>query len=149
MKVIFLKDVRGRGKKHEVKDIADGFAKNYLIPQGLAEAATDERLARHSAIVQHGEKEQAELVRRLHSLVDILKNRKLEFDVKTDAKGSVFGSVTKEMILKALRDQGFLGAERVDLHLDHPLKELGDHRVEIDLKHDLRASLTVTLRPQQ
>ena len=61
----------------------------------------------------------------------------------------MFGSITKEAILKALRDTGWLGKERVEIKLDRPLKKLGEHVVGVDFKKGINAKLKVVLRPQQ
>jgi ribosomal protein L9 len=68
--------------------------------------------------------------------------------MKTDGKGHVFGSVSKDQIMKALRDRGIIGAERVEIALDHPLKTLGPALVRVDLKRGVEAKLQVILREQ-
>ena len=68
--------------------------------------------------------------------------------MRTDEHGSVFGSVTKEMILKAMREHGWLGKERADVELEHPIKKIGDQTVVVDLKRGIRAKLKVVVRPQ-
>jgi len=149
MKIIFLQDVRGRGKKYEVKDVADGYATNFLFPKRLAEPATPANLARLESLKKKLDQEHDESLKRMQSLEEKLKTSSLKFPVKTDEKGSVFGSITKDMITKALREQGWLGPERVDIHLEHPLKTIGEHEVEIGLKEGHKAFLRVILTPQQ
>lgn len=148
MKVIFIKDVRGMGKKHEVKEVADGYARNFLIARGLAEAGTAAALARLTALKAHMDKDAHEEMKRLHELKRIIESRHLEFHLKTDEHGKVFGSVTKEMILKAMREHDWLTKERVEITLDHPLKQIGDHQVVVDLKHGLTANLKVVIRSE-
>ncbi len=148
MKVIFLKDVRGSGKKGEVKDVPDGYARNFLIARGLAEVATSGAVVQIEAGKARRAEEEAALIGHLHELSKTLKGLVIEFDVKADPHGSMFGSVTKEMILSALRDKKLVGPERIDIVLEHPLKTIGDHEVVADLKHDIRVSFVVKLRSQ-
>ena len=148
MRVILLQEIRGIGKKYEIKDVAEGFGTHYLLPRKLVEPATPGNLARLREAKSRLEHEDAETVKRLTALRDTLATVRLEFPVRTDDTGAVYGSVTKEAILKAMRDHDWLGPERVEMQLEHPLKTLGEHRVPIDLKHDLQAVLTVMLRRQ-
>ena len=134
MRVIFLQDVRGQGKKHDVKNVPDGYAKNFLIPRKLAEPAEPGAVVRHGEVVKARDKEDAEREKRLHALRDTLEKNALKFTLRADEHGSTFGSVTKEHILTALREHGWLGPERIDIRLEHPLKHLGEHVVEADVK---------------
>lgn len=144
MKIVLLQDVRGVGKKHEVKQVADGYAMNFLLPRGLAAPATADKLAESAAIEKRREREHAERTARAKELARILERDHLTFTLKSDGK-SVFGSVTKEMILSALRARGWLGNARVDILLKHPLKTLGEHRISVDLKNGLSTTLTVVI----
>lgn len=147
MKVILCQDVRGLGKKNEVKDVSDGHARHFLIPKNLAVPATPSALAKlNIQLAQHAAHEEAELIH-LRKLAELLKNRPLEFHLRTDGK-SVFGSITKEMILAALRKEGWLGAERVEIKLAHPVRELGEFRIPVDLKKGIAAELTLQVRSQ-
>ncbi|MEY4731645.1 MAG: hypothetical protein RL681_591, partial [Candidatus Parcubacteria bacterium] len=122
MRVILLQDIRGIGKKYEVKDVAEGFGKNYLLPRKIVEPATPGNLVRLATAKAQLEHHDAEALKRLASLRDTLATKRLEFPVRTDETGAVYGSVTKEMILKAMRDHDWLGPERIDIELEHPLK---------------------------
>ncbi len=148
MKVILLEDLKGVGKKYDAKEVADGYAKNFLFPRGLARPATSDALKNVAVQRARAEKDDAELVKRLETLSRFLNEHSLEFTLRTDEKGSVFGSVTKEMILRAMREHGWLGKERVDIELNHPIKQIGEHKVAVDLKKGIRATLTVVVRPQ-
>jgi len=148
MRVILLQDIRGIGKKYEVKDIAEGFGTNYLLPRKLVQPATPGNLARLAAAKARLEHDDTEAIKQLTALRDKLASVRLEFPVRTDDTGAVYGSVTKEAILKAMRDHDWLGPERIEIQLEHPLKTLGEHRVPVDLKHGLTAELIVTLRQQ-
>ncbi len=149
MKVILLQDVKNIGKKYDVKDIADGYARNFLLPNGLAKPSTPAALKQLEHEKARLEQSDKELKKRLNEIARILGERHLEFSLKLNEAGTVFGSITKDAILKALRDTGWLGKERVEIALDHPLKEMGEHSVAVDLKKGITANLTVVLREQQ
>ena len=143
MKVIFLSDVRNVGKKYEVKDVSDGYARNFLFPNKLAEPATDVAIKKLESMKAEHEKEDNELHARLEALARKINETKLQFDVKTDRSGAVFGSVNKETILKALREHKLIGTERIDIDLKYPIKDLGEHIVDIDLKKGVMAKLGI------
>ena len=131
MKVILTKDVGGVGRHGEVKDVADGFALNKLIPNGLAVQATPDRVALHAkqqqAIAAALEREDALLKERVQSLEGF----RLELSIKATEKGGLFRSVDQAEIAKALRNQkGFdIGANAV--MLEKPLKTTGEHPVAL------------------
>ncbi len=145
MKIIFLKDKQGMGRKGEIKDVSDGYARNFLLPNGYAKAATPAAVKEHAALKAAENKEDAELYSRLIEIKKLLTTRTLEFKLKTDKNGSVFGSITKEIILSGLRDTKLLGKEHVEIKMDRPIKELGDHESEVNLKKGIIAKLTVRI----
>lgn len=148
MKVVFFEDVQGTGKKYEVKDVSGGYARNFLFPRKLAVPATDSMLKEVEQKKVRAEKEDATVRTHLGEVASHLNESFLEFILKGDEKGSVFGSVTKEMILKAMREHGWIGKERVSVSLEHPLKEPGTHVVPVDLKKGVRGKLNVVIRLQ-
>lgn len=131
MKIIFLKDLPGRGKKNEVKEVSDGYARNFLFVNGFAKLATSGALKELEVFRISREKEDQELNKHIEVLKQTLKDRTLEFTVKADEAGSVFGSINKEQILSALREQKLVGKERAEVLLEHPLKTLGEHKVAL------------------
>jgi large subunit ribosomal protein L9 len=148
MKVIFLTRVPGKGDKDQVKEISDGYARNFLIPRGLAAAATPEKLKHLEAAKQVNEAKEAETTNRLRSIARTIEARKLQFFLKSDEHGSVFGSVNKESILKALRSHGLTSHDRADLDLKYPIKDFGDHEVVVHLHHGVDARLKILISPE-
>jgi large subunit ribosomal protein L9 len=146
MKVILLADVRNIGKKFEVKEVSNGYARNFLFVNNLAEPATPMALAKLAAAKAEHEKEDRSLRVHLMEIAKKISETKLEFELKADKSGALFGSVNKESILKAFRDHGFITKERVDLALKYPLKEVGEHTVHVDLKKGVTAELTVIIK---
>jgi large subunit ribosomal protein L9 len=149
MKVIFLKHVAGKGEKDEVKEISDGYARNFLLPQGLAVIATPDKLRAIENRKKHNAEEDAAVRTRIESRIRELKGKTIEFIVKTDEKGTVFGSITKEKIEQALRAHGFTGSDRIEVALSHPIKQTGDQEVAVKFHKDLEAKITVRVAPQK
>ncbi len=143
-----MKDVKDLGKKHDVKDVSDGYARHYLVPRGLVKPATPAELKKLEETKAQAEKEDTETKKRLEELARRMSDRYIEFHLKTDDTGAVFGSVTKEMILKALREHDLVTTDRVDVELGHPIKEIGDHLVTVDFKKGVQAKLKVIVRPE-
>lgn len=148
MRVIFLQTVKGKGQKNQTKDVSDGYARNFLIPKKLAVAATPEAIkkletAQASAVAE----DQAEM-ERVERMIKELESKKLEFTLKSDDKGSVFGAVSAEMIKKALHERGLAAKDQVEVLLEHHLKEFGEHAVELRFHKGVTGSVTVVIRPQ-
>lgn len=138
MKILLLQDVRKIGKKHEVKDVSDGYARNFLLARKLAVPAD----AGAMKIKAEAEAKDAALLSGYRELAGKLSGDTLEFKVKTGPKGEVFGSVTTEQINKTLAERGYRGAEAV---LDKPLRSLGEHKVEIDFGRGIKATARIIL----
>ncbi|MDO8504299.1 MAG: 50S ribosomal protein L9 [Candidatus Liptonbacteria bacterium] len=143
MRVILLQDVRGTGKKNEVKEVSDGHGKNFLIPRGLAKMADAGNLGELS-VTQKNEKA---IEARLKQIAESVSARELVFYLKTDKSGAVFGSVNKDEILAGLRDAGLITKDRVEIKIPKPFKELGIHEAEINLKKGIKAKLKVRILP--
>jgi len=148
MKVILLKDIQGLGKKNDVKDVNDGHARNFLIPKGFAKAATPDALKGHQHAVAVDAVKAEEHRKKLEALARSLEGRRFTFHLKSDDKGSVFGSVNKDAILAALRAEGGVGPERVDVYLDHPIREFGETKIPVDLQRGISATVSVIVQPQ-
>ena len=145
MKVIFIQDARGIAKKYDIKDVSDGYARNFLFANKLAEPATPAAIARIESMKAEHEKEDHEMQKHLEELARKIATTKIQFALKADKSGVVFGSVNKESILKALREHKLISAERVDIDLKYPIKELGEYVVPIDLKKGFTAKLGVVV----
>lgn len=148
MKIIFLKRVAGKGEKNQVKEIADGYARNFLIPRGLATAATPDKLKALQAESEKRTREEAESAKRLTDFAKELEGKVLTFQLKTDEHGSVFGSVKKEMVEKAVRELGLHAEDKIEAELAHPLKKFGEHVVRVRLGKNTQIEIKVSVQPQ-
>lgn len=149
MKIILLQDTRGVGKRHDVKEVTAGYARNFLFPNKLAEPATPTTLKKLAALKSHLDESGKELKKHLEALARKISETALEFTLKTDKKGSVFGSVTKEDILKGMRDSKLIIKERAEIKIDHPIKKFGEYKVNVRLPKGIEAELKILVRPEK
>lgn len=147
MKVILLKNVDKLGKEGEVKEVADGYARNFLIPQDLAKSATEQALREvESSAAKKMKDEQMDLAE-AQKMAEQLDGRELFIKVK-EKDGTLFGSVNEKTISKALSDEDLsVGPQCVKL--EEPIKEVGDYDVRLELDHGLEASIKVILVPEE
>lgn len=138
MKIVLLEDVKGVGRKMDVKEVKDGYGRNYLLPKKLAVLATPGNLKFKEQLAKREE----ESVRKLTELAKKLENISLEFRVKTGFKGEIFGSIKADDVKKSLREQGLGGAEPV---LEKPLKTLGEHAVPIDFGRGVKGKVKIRI----
>lgn len=131
MKVIFLKHVQQVAKKFDVKDVADGYALNFLFPNGLAEMASEKSLTRLEKLIQQSAAEgqiQADLLaKNLKSLESVT----IELEKKANEKGHLFDSVHKELLSEELLKQANLTVPTDFIDLEKPIKETGEHEVAV------------------
>jgi large subunit ribosomal protein L9 len=146
MKVILKHDVKGLGREGDVKDVKDGYARNFLFPSGAAVKADTGALKnweRHRAEREERdrvEKDQAE------ATAERLRGLKLEVAVKSGEKNRLFGSVTNREIAELIAREG-IEVDRHAIHLREPIKTVGDHRVDVRLMPGLEVPVTVTVVP--
>lgn len=147
MKVILLKDVEKLGKEGELKEVAEGYARNFLIPQNFAKIATNQAVQESEVKKAKKEKsDQAEL-EEAQKLAEQLDGRELFIKVK-EKDGLLFGSVNEKTISKTFSDEG-LKVEPECVKLEEPIKEVGDYDVRLDLPHGLEANIKVILVPEE
>ena len=136
MKVIFIKDLRGQGKRGEIKEVKDGYAENFLIKQGYAKKLTEQSFQQY----QNDKKEEKALDdknrKEADKLKETLKGIELVFKVKTGAQDKVFGSVSTKQIKEEL-DKKKISIDKKQIMLDEGLSTLGYHDVNIALYKDI------------
>lgn len=145
MKVIFLKDVKGKGKTGEVKNVADGYAQNFLIKGGYAVEATTANLKQLERNNDRKAQEEADLVAELKAVAKQLEQLTLQFPVKAGSGGKVFGSVSSKQIVEQLQKKHNIKVDRRKLQLEHAINTLGVTEVPIALHKDVNTSVRVQL----
>jgi len=148
MEVILKEDIVDLGKMGEVVRVRDGYARNYLLPRGLVLVANKKNLKgfEHQKRVIGAQRDK--VVKQAQGLSDKLAAVSLIIAVKTGEEGKLFGSVTNMDIERALREKGF-DIERRKIHLDEPIKNLGDFEVPIRLAADVTATIRVSVVPEE
>jgi large subunit ribosomal protein L9 len=148
MEVILRQDVDKVGSRGSVVKVADGYARNFLLPKRLAVAATD---ANKKIVEQEREahlRREAKANTDAEDLAKIMANLKLTFRQKVGENNQLFGSVTAKDIADALEAQRF-HIERRKIQLDEPIRTLGDHRVTLRLHRDVSTEIDVVIEPEQ
>ena len=134
MKVILLKDIRKLGKKDEVVEVSDGYARNFLIKNTSAIAYTKGSAKVLDHQMEERAKQEAQLKKEAEELKEELKNVTLEFKLSAGKNGAVFGSVSSKQIVEALTKKGYK-IDKHKLQMDQSISSLGTTRVKVDLYH--------------
>jgi large subunit ribosomal protein L9 len=147
VKVILLERVKGLGEAGDVVDVAPGHARNYLVPRGLAEEATEANLARLQArLAQRARQAQREL-EAARAAAGQLAEREIVVRAKAGESGRLFGSVTAADIAEAIRSQCGVAVDRRRIGLDEPIKALGSRPVTVRLHPEVSVQVTVRVDP--
>jgi len=149
MKVLLLRDHAKLGKAGAVKNVADGYARNYLIPRGLAVLATGGALKQAETIRKAEEKRQAQLSAEAQAVANQLEGTTLTFHALAGETGKLYGSITAHDIIEAIQREKGLEVDKRKLELREPLRTLGTHTVPIRLAADLAPLVTVVIEPAE
>jgi len=147
VRVILKSEVAGLGRPGDVKDVADGYAQNFLLPRGLAIEATAGEMKVLSRARDAKRAKQDRAHADAEELAKRLSETTLVFKLKAGEQGKTFGSVTSKDIAEALQREHKVDIDKTKVHLPEPLKSLGVHTVEIRLLTDVRANVTVAIEP--
>lgn len=142
MKVLLVKDVYKLGRAGDVKRVADGYGRNYLIPQGLAVLATAGALKQVEHIRTQANTRRAVLNKEMSGVAEILSKLTLAFAAKAGETGKLYGSITPQMIVDQIQKKANLEISRRQIDLE-PIRALGTHKVHIRLTMDLVPEITV------
>lgn len=147
MKLILLQDVETLGKKLEVKEVADGYARNFLIPKGLAKPATESEVAEAERLLAEAEanaKKELEVVEKSASKLD---GYELKMPVSVGEEGQLFAQISPRQIAQALAANGFqVSAKQVKI--SEPIKELGEFDVTVEFDHGLEVAIKVIVEAE-
>lgn len=146
MKVILLQDVKGQGKKGQLLDVSDGYARNFLLPRKLAQEATADNIntmkMNDKAAQEKRQKEREQAL----ALSKVLKEMTLVVTAKGGGAGRLFGSVTNAEISDALEKQHKIQLDKRKIVLKEPIKNVGTYTVTCKLGYEVNADLTVEIR---
>ncbi len=137
-----MEDIPNVGEKGEIKDVAAGYARNYLIPKGLAQQATPGRLKDLKMQAEAKARKTAQAIQAAEKMVAKIEGKQVTIKVKAGEEGRLFGSVTSADIAQALAAQG-IKVDKKKIELDDYIKSLGDYTVQIKLHPEVATSVNV------
>lgn len=143
MKVLFLQDVRPTARAGDVKEVKNGFARNFLLPEGLAVHATEHELRRASALRQQAEDRRLVEAKEWQDVADALKEQKVRIEVRTGPTGRLYGSVTNTMIAAKLGEMTEREIDRKGIQIPAPIRTTGDFKVTSRFVEGVTAIITV------
>ncbi|MCL4395350.1 MAG: 50S ribosomal protein L9 [Chloroflexi bacterium] len=148
MQVLLLQNVQGIGTAGEVKKVADGYARNFLLPRKLAVAASDGAVKQSAAIKQAVLRREAKTRGEAQELAQILEKVTLTFRAKAGEGERLFGSITSGDIVEALAREKGITVDKRKIELASPLKELGVHQVAIKLHPEVSTTVAVVVEKE-
>ena len=144
MKVVFVQDVQG-SKSGDVKEVADGYARNFLLPRGLAKAATPEALKQVASQKEAESKRVERAQADAEALATQISSLSVEIRAKVGAQKRLHGSVTGQEIVAELKKQHDIALDKRDVDLPEPIKRIGEFQVPIRIGHGLEPKLKVVV----
>ena len=146
MRVVFLDDVENAGRAGEIKEVKDGYARNYLLPRKLAAAANSSTVQQAEAKARAIAKEQEKLDEAARAIADKLAGTPLVITARVGSEGRLFGSVTSTDIAEELSQRGAGTVEHRQVALGQPIKEVGRYDIEVSLTRNVKAQVTVEVK---
>ena len=148
MKIVLLEDIDKLGKKYEIKEVADGYARNFLIPKGLAKLATAKNIKMAKIKKEEELRKAEEQLKNVQKIVAKIEGQEITIPLKTGEKGQLFESVTSQMISKKLAQIGF-DIKKSQIEISKPIKEIGEYPVKINFEHGLEAEIKVIVTEEK
>lgn len=148
MKVIFLADVKGKGKRGEVKEVSTGYAQNFLIKKNLAKEATKQAINELKGKQKSEEKAQAELLAEAKAVKVKLEQEStlVQFSEKVSPDGRTFGSITSKKISEELNKQFGIKLDKRYIKLDHPIRTIGLIEIPVKLHKDIDGIIKLQIK---
>ena len=143
MKVLFLQDVRPTARAGDVKEVKLGFARNFLIPQGLAVQASEHELRRASALRGQAEDRRLVEAKEWQDVADALKDQKVRIDVRTGPTGRLYGSVTNTMIAAKVSEMTEREIDRRGIQIPAPIRTVGEYKIPARFVEGVTATLVI------
>jgi large subunit ribosomal protein L9 len=145
MKIILLQDVDGLGKAGDLKEVANGYARNYLLPRRLAAGATPALVANRTQRIATEQRRQAKLADENRQQAERLSEVSLTFKAKVGSQGRLYGSITSQDIASALRDSEKITIDRRMIDLPEPIRSVGTFTVPVKVATRLEPKITVNV----
>lgn len=147
MKVVFLEEVEGTAHTGDVKNVADGFARNYLLPRRLAAPANEHYIAIAQARATKEARRQSKLDEEAQKLVPLVEGKSITIEVRVGDQDKMFGSVTTRDIAELLATETKIDIEHRQIDLKQPIREIGTYTVNVKLTRNVVVPITVNVDP--
>ncbi len=148
MKVILKKQSEKLGEVGDIVKVADGYARNYLFPKGIAILATPKNLKLINQLKEAEEKRRAEELKEAEMIMKQIEKTTCTFECLADENGHLYGSVSELDIAKALEEKG-LTIDKNDVKMEKHIKDIGNHIVEIEFQEDIKGQLKIKVKKQK
>ncbi len=145
MKVILLENIKGLGHKNDVKEVSDGYARNFLLPRNLAVQATGSEIEKLQRSKKEAEIKLEKLISELKMKAKRIEELTFHFTLKVGEKGETFGSLHKKDLEEKIKEAGF---GDVEVSLDKPIKTTGEILVPVDLGEKVKTKVRVVVKPE-
>jgi large subunit ribosomal protein L9 len=145
MKVILLKDVPSTGKKNDIKEVSPGFARNFLIPKGLAVVADNDSLKKLELKKKVESENAVKELKEVETIIKKIDGQEIEINVKTGSEGQLFESINKQKISDHLKTMGY-DIDKEDVVLESPIKEVGEFPIKLKFAHNLEAEVKIIIK---
>ena len=146
MKVLLIKDVKSLGKAGEVKEVKDGYGKNFLIGKGFAKHATPEILEEHAAEVAQKAEDLKNEIASFKATAEKLEKIEIIITKKVGDNGHLFGAITKDEVVTALKEQHDIDVDKKHITDKTAIKTVGEHDLDLKLGHGIHAKLHVDVQ---
>lgn len=147
MRVVFLEDVEGVARGGDVKEVKNGFARNYLIPKNLAVPASHNALQRIKGLTVQAEKDRVRLLSDLREVATHIEGVQINIEMRAGATGQLYGSVTNVMLAEKLHELTEREIDRRVIEIAEPIRDLGKFEINVRLHADVRAQIAVLVYP--
>lgn len=148
MKVIFTQDVKGKGKKGEVKNVSEGYARNYLLKNNLAVEANNANLKQLEGQKKKQKDKENEILEEAKKLKEVVEKLTVELTAKSGEAGRLFGSITSKQIADELKKKHDIKVDKRKIELDEPIRSLGVTNIPVKLHQEVTATLKVHVKEQ-
>ena len=145
MKVVFLEDVYGVAKGGDVKEVKNGFARNYLIPQNLAVPASHDALLRVTSLAEKADSERVKIMSDMQELADSIDGSEISIEMRSGSNGRLYGSVNTALIAAELSKTSEREIDRKFISINDPIRELGEFEIGIRLHPEINASIKLSV----
>jgi large subunit ribosomal protein L9 len=148
MKIILVKDVKSLGRAGEIKEVSDGYARNFLIPRGLASEATTTKVKESQEKQAREQKKKSRETEEAQVLKQKLDGQSVTIAVKTGGSDRLFGAVTAKEIADVINEQFHVKIDKKKVEMTDPIKHLGDYQVKLKIYPSIQAQIKVKVKAQ-